>query len=510
MIADIGSADSGWTPYTMGENNDREGAKLIVGDTRLGDAICNSTNYSNGQYLRIVLSFLDDVEPVRAREIAKEFMELFMNGYREDEYHWDMVEHSDTDFLHYHLRIPKRNLLTGTQLKLYWHKADLDRKIAIMDYLCEKHGLTNAMDRKLLVPEPSQKREQMQKWRAEHQQEPFDFSKKKVRDQAKESITDRINEMIVKGLINSLDNVKAELIEMGLEVMKSDRDIGKGFDYITVASGDKSVRLRGDIYGEHFYKHSIEDRSKAIVDNRHIEQVPEERSIEKLEERLEKENAKRFTWIENRYSGGRSRALEQRALEIKQFEAELQAVEEKTAQIASGAIKLELNPLDMGVSEDRKTLAAQTDEEENDTKKEDNDERNRTAIDSVLGRSREAERRRSERKRRRAERIALYVDVTKRTERTDYKAIEEATEQRAEQQRTHGDLKLILHSLLAGISDFGKEFFKSRKRAFDELRNELREVISEPVDVVAGAKARNAERRETNREKRRSTKPKPT
>ena len=138
MIVSIDSADSGWDGYTLGMDGEREHARFVSGDIEYGNYLCERTNYANGQYLRLVISFYDDVSEEKGEEIVKEFLDLFYHGYRSDELHTDIVEHTDTKFKHYHVRTAKVNTLTGNQAHLFWHKSDTERKIAIMDYLILK------------------------------------------------------------------------------------------------------------------------------------------------------------------------------------------------------------------------------------------------------------------------------------------------------------------------------------------------------------------------------------
>ncbi|MDQ7083461.1 MAG: relaxase/mobilization nuclease domain-containing protein [Sulfurovum sp.] len=178
MIVDIGSGSSGWGEYVLGKDNERNHATLIMGDTELGDKICDSVDYAGGNYVRMVVSFAkeDNVGQEQGRALSKEFVKKLMYGYREDEYHADIVEHTDTDHLHYHIRIPKVNLLTQTQLKVYWHRSDLNRKIAIIDQMALEHRLTVGNDFKKLNPNPTNEVNQIESWRKEHGQAIIDMS----------------------------------------------------------------------------------------------------------------------------------------------------------------------------------------------------------------------------------------------------------------------------------------------------------------------------------------------
>jgi len=317
MIVDIqntGSSGSGWSGYVLGRHGDREHAKLIVGDTVLGDKICDSVDYKSGNYVRFMISFSeeDGVTPELGRAIAKDFFKEFMHGFSEDEYHLDLVEHTDTKHIHYHGRIAKKNLLTGTQLKLYWHKSDLKYKKAVVAHIAEKWGVTIGTDHKRTIPDPQKRVEQINRWRADHGQKPFDLSKKKGRGEAEERISDYIAEMNMSGLINSLDDVKAELKAMGFEIAKVGHDKGKDFDYITIQNDTGKLRLKGDIYGERFYRYNQEDRSKAISSNRSLEagRGSDQESGNDIADTLQRERKKRLKWIDKQYGGARKRAYE--------------------------------------------------------------------------------------------------------------------------------------------------------------------------------------------------------
>ena len=324
-IENAGSGGKGWSTYALGKNHDRKDATLILGDTVLGDAICESLAYKSGNYVRFVLSFCeeDNVTPLQGREIVKEWFEEFMHGFDRDEYHLDIVEHTDTEHLHYHARIPKLNLLTQTQLKPYYHKADLGFKIAVNEYIAHKHGLTVGSSHKRVLRPALEKAEQIQKWRSQHQQKPFTLHTKKERSLTQEGISHYISEMVQDGLINTLEDVVKEIKDFGFEVatqidekgnrvIKEGYDRGKDFHYLTISNDTHKIRIKGDIYGREFYEHHREDRAKAIENNRSIKPGVKEsgRSGEELERALSAERDKRLKFIETQYGRARKRAYQ--------------------------------------------------------------------------------------------------------------------------------------------------------------------------------------------------------
>ena len=312
MIVKIGSGSTGWSEYVLGVEN-REGAKLIMGDTQFGDRISDATDYKTGNYYRFVISFYDDLPEEKAQRITKEFLQKFMHGFSEDEYHIDVVQHTDTDHLHYHVRIPKLNLLTGTQLQLYMHSADKKRKQLIVDDICQRHGLTHTDDlRKPIKVDRSVER--INKWRESHGKPAFKFDKKKGRDVAQNYIINYIDELHNAGLINTLDDVRAAVQELDLEITKEDYDRSKEFHYFTVENDTGKIRLKGEIFDEGFWRNNTrEDRDAAFKNDRNARSGfrRDTAAVEKTRREFERELVKRERAIAKRYGSARKQAKEE-------------------------------------------------------------------------------------------------------------------------------------------------------------------------------------------------------
>ena len=319
MTIDIQNTSTGlgWAEYSMGKDGKRKNAKLIKGDTFLSDKITKSIDYKSGDTIRFVISFADDdnVSPEEARKIVEEFFTEFMIGFPKEEYLLDIVEHTDTDYLHYHARIPKLNLLTLTQLKVYWHKADLGFKKAIIDKLADKYGLVTGADRKNLIPNPNKKIEYIHKWKVDNGQEPFDLSMRKGRAVAEENISDYFSNAILGGYIDSLDEIRQELEEMGFDIKKEDYDRTQGFHYLTIENESGKIRLKGEIYGRKFHENTRKNKTEAISNNRSMGtgNRREGKSEHEINRTLEKERKKRLEFIEKQYSSARKRAHERLA-----------------------------------------------------------------------------------------------------------------------------------------------------------------------------------------------------
>ena len=236
-----GGSGKGYGNYILREGKklsdlELDKIKVLAGDMSLGDEIIKSSNYKDNAF-NIVLGFKGSIAPARARAVLTDFEELFMHGFSKEEYHLDAVLHQDTKHHHVHIRIPKKNLLTDTTLRLYMDKVDRKRVNEIRDFLELKHNLERVQDNLKLNPTFS-KEEIIQKHRAERGQEPFDFSKKKGRDKAKKQIIAHIEELHQAELINNIDNIddiRAVLKDIGLSPSdKQGHDFKKDEYYITV------------------------------------------------------------------------------------------------------------------------------------------------------------------------------------------------------------------------------------------------------------------------------------
>lgn len=322
-IKNIKNGGKGWSDYVLGKNQKRDKAKLIAGDTILGDAIVKNLNYKSGNATTFVISFSneDNIKEEKGREIVKDWFKVFMKGFDTNEFHLDIVEHQDTDFIHYHARIPKINLLTNTQLKPYYHKSDLNFKKAVNEYIADKYDLTLGSEVKKLTPKIQDKEKQIAKWREEHQQKPFDLSSKKSRGLAEENLKSFINSLILQGLVLSLDDVKKEILAMDFEILNEGFDRGKSFHYLTIGKGKNKLRVKGDIYGREFFEHNKEDREKAISDNKSLGNGDknDRRSRTDIIGTLQKEFQKRLKFIDKQYAGARKRAISRAERESSNF-----------------------------------------------------------------------------------------------------------------------------------------------------------------------------------------------
>jgi hypothetical protein len=314
-----GGTGKGWSNYTTRKyvklsKEERSKIILLSGNTKLGDSIIKSSNYKENS-TTLVLSFKGKVSDGKAKAVNEEFKELFMSGFKEDEYHYEAVLHQDTENTHIHIRIPTKNLVTDTQLRLYYHDNHKNFINAIRDYLIIKHELPQpTQENKQVFTLESKKERLIQEQRAKSNRNNFDFNKKNGRDEAKKYIANYIAELHESGLIESFDDLKELIESLDLEITRTGKDITGDFNYFTVQdkNSGKKIRLTGEVYNEQFWEDTRENREEQIRNNR-IPSGANDRartSLEEAEQRLEKEVRKRKEEVRKRYEYSRGRSQE--------------------------------------------------------------------------------------------------------------------------------------------------------------------------------------------------------
>ena len=320
-----GGSGKGYGKYILRENKkDIDFSEIITlsGDMALGDEIIQSSNYKDNAF-NIILEFKGKISDKKSKLVTDEFEELFMHGFDKSEYHFDAVLHQDSDNSHVHIRIPKKNLLTDTTLRLYMDNSSFDKKTRkikeskdrtrlnlIRDYIEEKYNLKKMKDNLRLQPKPQA--EVIQKWREDLGQKPFTFEKKKGRDEAQNYIVDYIQEVHEAGFINDIDDVKKLLSDLDLDFVKNGHDAKSDFHYITVKNETGKIRLKGELFNEQFYEYKREDRQEQIRANTSTRRSEQGNNADPqcIEEALKRSLDKRHQEITKRYETSRATARE--------------------------------------------------------------------------------------------------------------------------------------------------------------------------------------------------------
>lgn len=312
MTINITSGKSGWGNYvlygTKEVPRDTSKVEFLEGDIALGDRLSQSNNYEKSYY-KIVLAFEGKPSDEVMKSAYEDFKKEMFVGFKEDEYHIDAVIHKDTDNYHIHCRVPKQNLKTDTHLQLYMDKIDRPRKQLIQDHISLKYGFNIAREtNREIFKEESH--EHINKWREEHNQKPFDLKSKDGQKQAEKEINTYISELTKSGLVESQNDIKRTLEDLGLKVERFGHDIKKDFSYVTVSNETGKMRVKGEIYNERFWEHSREDRSSQIDNNQRIieQREPHQERAERVRKELNRANEKRFNKVQELFKSARARA----------------------------------------------------------------------------------------------------------------------------------------------------------------------------------------------------------
>jgi len=298
---------------TKNKPRNKDKIELLAGNINMGERVTAQGKWTENEYT-IVLGFKGKPPRKVVRKALKMFEKEFMAGFRKDEYHLDAVAHYDTDDTHVHIRIPKMNLLTGTQLQLYYHKKDVNRVNAIRDYINIKLDLDVSVDEKPLISENADI-QRIQAWREQQNRKPFDFSKKKGRTEAEAVISDKIKREHEAGNINDLADLKDLFSEhFILELGEPGHDFEKGY-YFRIIVKDKIHRLFGEFYSEDFWEKARDQREKQFIENvqtSKVDKLPPEAEALK---HLEKHRSKRVEEITKKYAKARGKARQERGRE---------------------------------------------------------------------------------------------------------------------------------------------------------------------------------------------------
>jgi len=275
----MGAASSGWSQYvtqgTEQKPREQDKIKIIEGDFKLGDKLCEANKYEESYY-RIVLAFEGKPSEEVMLKAYEDFKKEMFVGINKDEYHIDSIFHFDTDDYHIHIRVPKQNLLTNTNLQLYMDSIDRPRKQLIQDYISLKYGFKIAREEQKEI-KVNTKVQAIEKWREERNIKPFDFSIRKEKQLQEAELNQHIKSLVDENKINSTDDIKKELESLDLKVLKFDRDRTKEFSYVTIADQkDKKLRLKGELYNPKFYEEKTKNVEVQTTEEVRLKQVKRE------------------------------------------------------------------------------------------------------------------------------------------------------------------------------------------------------------------------------------------
>lgn len=238
-------AGSGPVAYLLGENRDRDKARVLLGDPDETVALIDASPYAK-RYTSGVLSFEEyHVSDNQKREVMASFEDCLFPGMDKDQYNVLWVEHTDKGRLELNFVIPNVELTTGKRLQPYYHAADLKRVDAWRTIQNLEHGFSD--------PEDPAKQQTLVLAK--------DLPRNKL--EAATAINDGLQGLALRGVVTCRDDVIETLEQAGFEVARQT----KSSISIKDPDGGRNIRLKGAIYEQDFrlsqeLQSDIEQRSR--------------------------------------------------------------------------------------------------------------------------------------------------------------------------------------------------------------------------------------------------------
>ncbi|RXJ98800.1 hypothetical protein CRU98_08525 [Arcobacter sp. CECT 8986] len=311
MVITVNSGSGNLADYLVnGNDNKRDKEKVFIldGDLNLTKQISQNTKYKD-KHFHIIVSLKNKYDNETATSIYKDLKKELFDAYREDEVNISAVLHQDTNNTHFHCMIPKKNLLTNTKLDLYFDKRDRKRFELIRDYLDTKYNLASPTVKSL---KPTDKTNAITKnWKVDTSL----IKTKKDKAQFEEQLLNHINSNLhhFKTHTELLDYLKDTV---NIEKFGYDYKNDKFYATIKHNSGTKQ-RVFSPIFNSGDLKYTLNKNNEKIYEKFNFEEylyskkevdLSSNRLLE-LRNKLDIENGKYKTHIENRLSNSRQKAL---------------------------------------------------------------------------------------------------------------------------------------------------------------------------------------------------------
>lgn len=299
------SKDKGSKPinYFLGNEKNREFARVLSGDPVVTEHLINATKYEH-KYKSGVLSFTeraDEISEANKFRIMREFEQTLFPGLEPDQYDILWIEHSDKDIdannpvgrLELNFLIPCQELRSGKRLQPYYAGADKARVNAWKNII--NREIKTISGEPLTDPNaPNRKRKVHNYTGASHRPSPHDITPKRAKNKddldtsSRDAIRDSINQHMMAELrarSSRLGDRKAVAHELttglGLVVERT------ALSSITVshrACTDRNgkpqrIRLEGGIYHKDFDAKDFNPEAQSDYETNHIRRKLRDDSI---------------------------------------------------------------------------------------------------------------------------------------------------------------------------------------------------------------------------------------
>lgn len=310
MIITVNSGSGNLADYLInGNNNKRDKEKVFIldGDLNLSKKISENTKYKD-KHFHIIVSLKNKYDNESASKIYNDFKKELLNAYREDEVNISAVLHQDTNNTHFHCMIPKKNLLTNTKLDLYFDKRDRKRFELIRDYLDIKYNLASPTVKSL---KPTDKTNAITKnWKIDTQS----IKTKKDKAQFEQEF---LNQIHLNMHHFKTHNELLKYLEDNMNIEKFGYDYKNDKFYATIKQSGTKQRIFSEIFNSGALKYTLNNDNEKVYEKFNFEDfLYSKKEIDlsnnkllELREKLDIENEKYKTHIENRLSKSRQKAL---------------------------------------------------------------------------------------------------------------------------------------------------------------------------------------------------------
>lgn len=219
---------SGPINYLLGENRDRDGARLLRGHPDRTAILIDSLEFRQ-KYVSGVLSFEESNIPEdQKQQIMDSFQQALLPNMSERT-NWLWVEHTDKNRLELNFVIPTVDLETGKRVQPYHHRSDLNRVDAWKSLTNDVYRFTDPNDP------------------AKQQTLTLRTNEAADRKSFKTAIDDFTSKLFAAGHINNRDELISAIEKQGLTATRKT----KTSTTFTHENGQK-FRMIGAFYGENF------------------------------------------------------------------------------------------------------------------------------------------------------------------------------------------------------------------------------------------------------------------
>ena len=318
MIITVNSGSGNLADYLINgnssNNRDKEKVFILDGDLNLTKQIAQDTKYKD-KHFHIIVSLKNKYDNEIATAIYEDFKKELLNAYREDEVNISAVLHQDTNNTHFHCMIPKKNLLTNTKFDLYFDKRDRKRFELIRDYLDIKYNLASPTVKSL---KPTDKTNAITKnWKIDTQSIKTKKDKAQFEQEFLNQIYSNMHHFETHNeLLKYLEDNMNMNMNMNIEKFGYDYKNDKFYATIKHESGTKQ-RIFSEIFNSGALKYTLNNDNEKVYEKFNFDDfLYSKKEIDlsnnkllELREKLDIENEKYKTHIENRLSKSRQKAL---------------------------------------------------------------------------------------------------------------------------------------------------------------------------------------------------------